>query len=84
MRLANFFFNERLEQIPEEFLKMTEMMLSGIERCVRDPGLISRHAIHQDAGIVDGYAYLAPVIDTDNYMVCLADMMPPLGFRCLT
>jgi hypothetical protein len=68
--MANFFYHKRLEELPDDFFKIIEMESSGVERCVRDPGLVGRHGIHRDASIVDAFAHLAPVIDTDAYMVC--------------
>ena len=70
MRTANFFFNKKIEDIPDQLVKMNEIANSKIESFHRDPNLIVNHAVNQDAGVVDSYAHLAPIIDTDAYMVC--------------
>lgn len=79
MRLANFFYDKKLEDIPDDLIKMREIEASEIEGFFRDPGLAQRHAVNQNAGIVDAFAHLAPVIDTDSYMVC-----PPYRINTLS
>ena len=70
MRSANFFFDKKIEEVPDEYSKMKEIADSEIQSFHRSPELIVRHAINQNAGMMDSYAYLAPVVDTDAYMVC--------------
>ncbi len=69
MRTANFFFGKAIEDMPDQLNKMREIEASCIKGFVRDPDLISKHAVNQHAGVVDAYSHLAPVIDTDAYMV---------------
>ncbi|KAF8901280.1 FAD dependent oxidoreductase [Mucidula mucida] len=71
MRLANFFFDEVLENMPDcgQLDKWLEISSQPDIRCVRrDPRLIKSHAVNQKAGVVDSYQHLAPIIDTDVYM----------------
>ena len=70
MRTANFFFDKKIEAMADQLCKMKEIEHSEIQLFHRDPELIGRHAVNQNAGVIDSYAYLAPVIDTDAYMVC--------------
>lgn len=70
MRMANFFFDKKIEDIPDELSKMKEIAGSKIQSFHRDPEIIVRHAVNQNVGVIDSYAYLAPVVDTDAYMVC--------------
>jgi len=44
---------------------------SQIKGFHHDPNLIEEHAVNQQAGVVDSYRLLAPVIDTDQYIVWL-------------
>ncbi|KAI0075591.1 FAD dependent oxidoreductase [Panus rudis PR-1116 ss-1] len=72
MRMANFFFDHPIEELPEEYSKMVEIAQeSGIRGFKRDPTLVQQHAVNQKAGVVDSYQHLSPAIDTDAYMTWL-------------
>jgi D-amino-acid oxidase len=79
MRLVNFFFKKKLEDLPEQVAKMREIEAAGIAGFTHDPNLVGEHAVNQDAGIVDSYRHLAPVIDTDVYMVWLRALVVRKG-----
>ncbi|KAK0470262.1 FAD dependent oxidoreductase [Desarmillaria tabescens] len=61
MRTANFFFGKAIEDLPDQLSKMREIEASCIKGFVRDPDLIAKHAVNQNAGVVDAYSHLAPV-----------------------
>lgn len=83
MRLANFFFDKPVEEVPGEFPKMTEIEKSGVRGFFRDSDLIKKHKVNQDAGVVDSYAHLSPMIDTTAYLVCvLVSFIRPVLFIC--
>ncbi|KAK0486107.1 hypothetical protein IW261DRAFT_778991 [Armillaria novae-zelandiae] len=63
---------------------MREIEASCVQGFVRDPDLIAKHAVNQNAGVVDAYSHLAPVIDTDAYMVWLHDMVEAKGAELIT
>ncbi|KAK0194984.1 FAD dependent oxidoreductase [Armillaria mellea] len=84
MRSANFFFGKAIEDIPDQLNKMREIEASCIKGFVRDPDLISKHAVNQHAGVVDAYSHLAPVIDTDAYMVWLRNLVATKGAKLIT
>ncbi|KAG7446681.1 FAD dependent oxidoreductase [Guyanagaster necrorhizus] len=84
MRTANFFFGKAIEDMPEQLNKMREIEVSCIKEFVRDPDLISKHAVNQHAGVVDAYSHLAPVIDTDAYMVWLSNLVATKGAKLMT
>ena len=79
MRLVNFFFKQKLEDLPVQFEKMKEIAAAGIDDFKRDPLLVTEHAVDQEAGIVDSYQHLAPVVDTDTYMVWLRALVVRKG-----
>ncbi|KAH9922755.1 uncharacterized protein B0H18DRAFT_1105507 [Fomitopsis serialis] len=74
MCLANFFFDRPLENVPDQYEKMIEIEHCGVAGFKRDPSLVRQHAVNQRAGVVDSYRHLAPVVDTDHYMVWLRDL----------
>ncbi|KAK0476843.1 FAD dependent oxidoreductase [Armillaria novae-zelandiae] len=84
MRTANFFFGKAIEDMPDQLNKMLEIEASCIKGFVRDPDLISKHAVNQHAGVVDAYSHLAPVIDTDAYMVWLRNLVAAKGAKLIT
>ncbi|KAF8897693.1 FAD dependent oxidoreductase [Infundibulicybe gibba] len=83
MRMANFFFQERLENMPGQLEKMNEIaaVKDGFKH---DPTLVKTHAVNQEAGVVDSYRHLAPVIDTDQYMDWLKNTVVSKGGRLVT
>jgi D-amino-acid oxidase len=65
MRRANFYFTT--QQTARELHKMDELA-PKVRGFVRDPGLAAANGVSPAAGIVDAYAFIAPMIDTDVYM----------------
>ncbi|KAK0195714.1 FAD dependent oxidoreductase [Armillaria mellea] len=61
MCTANFFFGKPIEDLPDQLSKMREIEASCVKGFVRDPDLIAKHAVNQNAGVVDAYSHLAPV-----------------------
>ncbi|KAK0465938.1 FAD dependent oxidoreductase [Desarmillaria tabescens] len=72
------------EQLSKTLPAMCEIKASSIKGFVRDPDLILKHDVNQDAGVVDAYSHLAPVIDTDAYMVWLRDLVEKKGAKYVT
>ncbi|KAF8991439.1 FAD dependent oxidoreductase [Hymenopellis radicata] len=71
MRMANFFFDQVLEEMPDrgQLDKYEEIVAQPeIKGVRRDANIVKEHAVNQKAGVVDAYQHLAPVIDTDAYM----------------
>ncbi|KIY67306.1 FAD dependent oxidoreductase [Cylindrobasidium torrendii FP15055 ss-10] len=82
MRMANFFFDQVLEDMPDkgQLEKYEEIVgQMDIKGTRRDPSIIKEHAVNQQAGCVDAYQHLAPVIDTDAYMNWLRFMLECKG-----
>ncbi len=65
MRTSNFYFSR--EQTPRELHKMNELA-PKVRGFVRDRGLADANGIGPATDVVDAYAHLAPMIDTDRYM----------------
>ena len=65
MRRANFYFTT--PQTARELHKMNELA-PKVRGFVRDPSLAAANGVAPEAGIVDAYAFVAPMIDTDVYM----------------
>ncbi|KAF8883580.1 hypothetical protein BD779DRAFT_1801963 [Infundibulicybe gibba] len=65
MRMANFFFEQSIHKMSGQLEKMNEIAAVH-DVCPTPPD--SRPAVNQEAGVVDSYRHLAPVIDTDQYM----------------
>ena len=47
----------------------------------RDPLLVTKHAVSQQAGVVDAYKHVSPVVDTDAYMTWLRAVVAYKGCR---
>jgi D-amino-acid oxidase len=76
MRRANFYFTE--QQTARELHKMEELA-PKVRGFVRDAGLADANGVSPAAGIVDAYAFVAPMIDTDVYMGWLRRQVEAAG-----
>jgi D-amino-acid oxidase len=76
MRRANFYFTK--QQTARELHKMHELA-PKVRGFVRDPGLADANGLSATAGIVDAYAFIAPMIDTDVYMGWLRRQVEAAG-----
>jgi D-amino-acid oxidase len=65
MRRANFYFTK--PQTARELHKMNELA-PKVRGFVHDAGLADANGVTPETGIVDAYAFIAPMIDTDVYM----------------
>lgn len=45
---------------------------------------MTKHAVSQDAGVVDAYKHISPVVDTDAYMLYLRALVEAKGGKLLT
>ncbi|KAJ8522337.1 hypothetical protein ONZ45_g1118 [Pleurotus djamor] len=85
MRTANFFFDKSIDAMPGQLEKMYEIEAqTEILGFKHDPTLVAQHAVNQKFGVVDSYRHLAPVIDTDHYMVWLKQTVARKGARFIT
>jgi D-amino-acid oxidase len=78
MRRSNFYFTH--EQTARELDKMNELA-PKVRGFVRDRGLADANGIDPAFGVVDAYAHLAPMIDTDQYMGWLRRQVEDAGVR---
>jgi D-amino-acid oxidase len=76
MRRANFYFTK--PQTARELHKMHELA-PKVRGFVRDSGLAEANGVSPEAGIVDAYAFIAPMIDTDRYMGWLRRQVEAAG-----
>jgi D-amino-acid oxidase len=80
LRQVVFYFRSPVAERPRDLAKMNE--LSGkVRGFVHSPDLIRRHGISPEAGVVDAYGHLAPMIDTDAYMAWLMRQVRTAGCR---
>ncbi|KAI0794974.1 FAD dependent oxidoreductase [Abortiporus biennis] len=85
MRMANFFFDNQIEDLPSDLEKMLEIeAVYDIRGFKRDPTLVTQHAVNQKAGVVDSYQHISPVIDTDSYMDWLRFLLTCKGAEFVT
>lgn len=70
MRRSNFYFSRPVEESPHDLHKMQELA-GKVRGFVRDRSLAERNGVSPDYGVVDAYSHMAPMIDTDQYMVWL-------------
>jgi D-amino-acid oxidase len=76
MRRANFYFTK--PQTARELHKMNELA-PKVRGFVRDAGLADANGVSPETGIVDAYAFIAPMIDTDVYMGWLRRQVEAAG-----
>src|SRR5258708_36721364 len=76
MRRANFYFTS--EQTARELHKMNELA-SKVRGFVHDSDLAEANGIDPAYGVIDAYAHLAPMIDTDRYMGWLRRQVEAVG-----
>jgi D-amino-acid oxidase len=67
LRPANFYFRESVEDNPAELTKMKELA-DHVLGFAHSAELIADNGVNPDAGMVDAYTFLAPMVDTDRYM----------------
>ncbi|GJE92682.1 FAD dependent oxidoreductase [Phanerochaete sordida] len=84
MRTANFFFDKPIEENPDEYEKMQEIEAAKIPGFERDSLLVTKHAVSQEAGVVDAYKHTTPVVDTDAYMVWLRSVVEAKSGKFVT
>ena len=46
--------------------------------------MVTKHAVSQDAGVIDAYKHKAPVIDTDQYMGWIRNLVASKGGKLVT
>lgn len=78
MRMSNFYFTHPIDESPHDLHKMRELK-DKVSAFVRDRDLASDNRISPAYGIVDAYAHLAPMIDTDQYTTWLREQVTSLG-----
>jgi D-amino-acid oxidase len=57
------------------------LQIPGFER---DSLLVTKHAVSQEAGVIDAYKHISPVIDTDAYMMWLRSIVESKGGKLVT
>jgi D-amino-acid oxidase len=70
MRQSVFYFHQSVSSCARHLSKMGELR-PNVFGFRHDASLISEHEVNPDYGVVDAYSHLAPMIDTDAYMVWL-------------
>ena len=80
LRPVVFYFRSPVAERPRDLAKMEELR-DMVRDFVHSPALISRHGVSPDAGVVDAYAHLAPMVDTDTYMSWLMKQVRKAGCR---
>jgi D-amino-acid oxidase len=82
VRPASFYFRRPIEQYPIEVRKISELE-RNVAGYRRDPSLAKENGVNPDAGIIDAYTHLSPMIDTDRYMSWLMDQVTGTGCTVL-
>jgi D-amino-acid oxidase len=80
LRPSNFYFKRPIEEDPLQREKMEELR-NKVQGFTHDSGLIAANQVNSDTGVRDAYAHLAPMIDTDIYMLWLLREVRNSGCR---
>jgi D-amino-acid oxidase len=78
LREVVFYFERRLEEIPNEFSKMNKLS-KRVLNFKRNASLANENGIPLSANIHDAYSYSAPVIDTEKYLEWLHKEIVGMG-----
>ena len=79
LRTVTFYFDEVLENLPQEFSKMNELA-EQVDNFQRGLDIVpSSVDLNFQRGIKDAYRHMAPTIDTDVYMQWLFHQAESLG-----
>lgn len=83
LRPAVFYFRQPVADNLSELAKMHELQ-ARVPGFVHDPALIRQHGVNPDAGVVDAYSHLAPMVDTDRYLAWLRQAVLAAGCRLIS
>jgi D-amino-acid oxidase len=78
LRPVVFYFRSPVAERPRDLAKMNELR-DKVAGFVHSPALIQRHRVNPEAGVVDAYGHLAPMVDTDTYMAWLMKQVRMAG-----
>ncbi|MEQ8963116.1 MAG: FAD-dependent oxidoreductase, partial [Coleofasciculus sp. C2-GNP5-27] len=73
-----FYFKQKVKSSLMEHAKMLETQ-KVVHSFLHDPNLIVDHGVNPNIGLQDAYRYLAPMIDTDTYMLWLYRQLTEAG-----
>lgn len=82
LRPVTFYFTRPVRDDPRQLAKMEELK-DQVREFVHDPALIAAHGVNPEYGVRDAYSHLAPMVDTDAYMVWLLEQVRHAGVRVL-
>ncbi|KAF2731128.1 nucleotide-binding domain-containing protein [Polyplosphaeria fusca] len=84
MMPSTFFFPSAIEEDPDQFDKMEEMIASGVRGFRRSTQIMEEQKVDPEYGAVDAYQLLAPIIDTDKGMHWLTSLVRSKGAKFVT
>lgn len=82
MRTSNFYFTHAIEDSPYDLAKMHELV-PRVRGFVRDRDLALFNGVNSEYGVIDAYAHLAPMVDTDAYMKWLLEQVVRTGVEVI-
>jgi D-amino-acid oxidase len=82
LRPANFYFRQPVDDDPAELTKMQELA-GNVLGFVHNAEMIEGNGVNPDAGVVDAYCFLAPMVDTDRYLSWLLRQVTLAGCTLL-
>jgi D-amino-acid oxidase len=82
LRPANFYFRQPVDDDPAELTKMQELA-GNVLGFVHNAEMIEGNGVNPDAGVVDAYCFLAPMVDTDHYLSWLLRQVTLAGCTLL-
>lgn len=80
LRPANFYFRQPVDDDPAELTKMQELA-DNVLGFVHSAEMIEDNGVSPNAGVVDAYSFLAPMVDTDRYLSWLLRQVTLAGCR---
>jgi D-amino-acid oxidase len=82
LRPANFYFRQPVDNDPAELTKMQELA-DNVLCFVHSAEMIEYNGVNPNAGVVDAYSFLAPMVDTDRYLSWLLRQVTVAGCTLL-
>src|SRR5262249_54550647 len=82
VRRVTFYFRRPLADNTPQRVKMDELR-PKVRGFRHDPALIAANGVNPDLGLRDAYSHLAPMVDTDTYMLWLLGEVRRAGCRVI-
>ncbi|MFB8423852.1 FAD-dependent oxidoreductase [Priestia megaterium] len=83
MRTVSFYFKHLVKDNEQDFMKLNELK-DKVDEFRHDVNIIEENEVNTQIGLKDAYSHLAPMVDTDTYMVWLLKEVKEAGCEVIS